>query len=347
MRGGRGIATIVAVGAFIGGVAVAGGGVGESDESANEVPDGPRMPGLDLELSAVTTARTAAADDAAKLEVTSFYVKNVHGQDFGLDSGDSSGFTGFCVYSDDGSQVGAGIEFPTGAVITSISAHFDDTDAASNASVTLYRLTQSGTGSESFVDLAAASSSGSAGNQEVGDVVSGGDGPGGAELVGDNEFFHLNLSSADPNERMCGVEIFYNLTEDVDSVLVPIEPTRVYDSRQAQPQFGPLGAGQSRVISVADGRDPNGGAVTDADIVPDGATAIAYNLTVTDTVGAGFLSVTPGDAATFKASTINWASSGLVLANAGLVKLDSSRQIKVFGGTGSTDFIIDITGYYL
>ena len=43
-------------------------------------------------------------------------------------------------------------------------------------------------------------------------------------------------------------------------------------------------------------------------------------------VGAGFLAVTPGDAATFNASTINWASSGLILANAGLVKLDGNRH---------------------
>ena len=62
---------------------------------------------------------------------------------------------------------------------------------------------------------------------------------------------------------------------------------------------------------------------------------------------ARFLAVTPGDAATFKASTINWASSGLLLANAGIVKLDGNRQVKVFCGGGSTDFIIDITGFSL
>jgi hypothetical protein len=129
--------------------------------------------------------------------------------------------------------------------------------------------------------------------------------------------------------------------------LLPIEPTRVYDSRQPQPFFGPLAAGQNRTVSVADGRNVNGGAITEPDIVPEGATAITYNLTVSGTVGAGFLAIAPGDATTFKASAINWASSGLVLANAGLVKLDDNRQIKVFCGTGSTDFIIDTTGYLL
>ena len=349
MRGGRVIAGVVAVGALIGGVATAAGEIGESDKPTHQVPDGPRAPGLDLQSSAVA-AEEALATVAARAEPVSFHVKHVHGQDFGLDSGDSMGFSGFCTYSDNGSQVGAGLEFPAGAVITSISAHFDDTDAGQNLSVTLYRLSQSGTGSESFENLASASSSGSAGNQEVSGTVSGGDGPGGTEVVGDNEFFHLNLTGSDSNQRMCGVEIFYNIEQDApdpDPVLTLIEPTRAYDSRQAQPNPGPLGAGQSRVISVADGRALDGGAVIDADVVPAGATAIAYNLTVVDTVGAGFLSVTPGDSATFKASTINWSSSGLILANAGLVKLDGNRQIKVFGGAGSTDFIIDITGYYL
>ncbi len=126
-----------------------------------------------------------------------------------------------------------------------------------------------------------------------------------------------------------------------------IEPTRVYDSRKAQPNPGPLASGQNRTVSVADGRDVDTGAVTDTDVVPAGATAVTYNLTIADTTGAGFLSVTPGDAATLKASTINWSSGGLTLANAGVVKLDAARQVKVFCGTGSTDFIVDITGYYL
>ena len=83
-------------------------------------------------------------------------------------------------------------------------------------------------------------------------------------------------------------------------------------------------------------------------VVPPGATAITFNLTVTDTTGLGFAAVAPGDAASTDTSTINWTAAGMVVANATMVQLDTARQVKVFvGGTpgASTHFIIDVTGY--
>ena len=127
-----------------------------------------------------------------------------------------------------------------------------------------------------------------------------------------------------------------------------LAPARAFDSRQAQPDPGALASGSSRVVSVADGRNPTTGAVTRAGLVPDGATAITYNLTIDRTVGSGFLALAPGSASSSDASSINWTSGGTIVANAGVVKLDLNRQIKVFcSGGGSTDFIIDVTGYYL
>ena len=128
--------------------------------------------------------------------------------------------------------------------------------------------------------------------------------------------------------------------------LTTIEPARAYDSRRPTPLPGVLGAGTNRVVSVKDGRDLATGAVNAADIVPAGATAIAYNVTVTNSDANGFLAVTPGDAAGFGAASVNWSSPGTTVGNAGIVKLDGNRQIKVFAG-GTADFIIDITGYYL
>jgi len=128
----------------------------------------------------------------------------------------------------------------------------------------------------------------------------------------------------------------------------PIDPVRAFDSRRPAPSPGLIASGASRVISVADGRDLASGAVTVANAVPSGATAITYNLTITGTGGAGFLAVSPGDAVALGASTINWAGSSVTIANAGVSKLDGSRQIKVFaGGAGSTHFIVDVTGFYL
>lgn len=127
----------------------------------------------------------------------------------------------------------------------------------------------------------------------------------------------------------------------------PVAPTRVYDSRQPTPAPGLLGPNSNRVVSVKDGRNA-AGAVTAPDAVPAGATAIAYNLTVTGATGTNFLAVEPGDSTTFVASAINFYA-GTDIANASVVKVDASRQIKVFGGDigGSTHFIIDVVGYYL
>lgn len=128
----------------------------------------------------------------------------------------------------------------------------------------------------------------------------------------------------------------------------PIDPSRVYDSRK--PSSNPLATGQSRTISVADRIDVATGAVVQTNIVPAGATAIAYNVTIVHTVGSnGFLAINPGGNAVVAASIINWFGSGQVSANSSQVKLNATRQITVIcGGNGtSTNFVIDVVGYYL
>jgi len=130
--------------------------------------------------------------------------------------------------------------------------------------------------------------------------------------------------------------------------LFPINPVRVYDSRRPAPNPGVLAGGANRVVSVADARDEATGAVVTANVVPAGATAIVFNLTIANTTGGGFLAITAGSAAGYSASHINWNTAGVVAANASIVPLDSLRQVRVFaGGSGSTHFIIDISGYYL
>jgi hypothetical protein len=126
-----------------------------------------------------------------------------------------------------------------------------------------------------------------------------------------------------------------------------IEPTRVYDSRL--PGFGgPINDAEMRQLSVANGIDLGTGAVTVANVVPVGATAIQFTFTIDAATNNGFLAVTPGDSTTFKASTINWSPTTPNIATGSLVKLDAVRNVRVFaGGGGSTQFLIDITGYYL
>jgi hypothetical protein len=126
---------------------------------------------------------------------------------------------------------------------------------------------------------------------------------------------------------------------------VATDPRRVHDSRLAG---GPLAHGQSSVVSVANAINPWTGTVTVPDFVPPGATAIAYNLTVTNTVGSGYVQIAPGDAGGVTASSINWTASGQTIANGLVVRLDAARRIKLFeaGPGSSTDVIVDVVGYY-
>ena len=131
----------------------------------------------------------------------------------------------------------------------------------------------------------------------------------------------------------------------------PITPTRVYDSRSPLPSQGTIAAGGTRTLSVKDGRDLTTGAVTVAGLVPAGAVAITCNVTVVNTVGAGFLAVNPGGVSAISAATVNWSASGQILNNGVNVTIDPATltvTVVAGGGSGaSTDFIIDVTGFYL
>ncbi|MDO8364569.1 MAG: hypothetical protein Q7V88_16880 [Actinomycetota bacterium] len=127
----------------------------------------------------------------------------------------------------------------------------------------------------------------------------------------------------------------------------PVTPTRVYDSRTMVPSTK-LTPSTTRTVSVADGVDSYGMLIT-PNLVPVGATAVFFNLTIVGTTGAGNLVVNPGGVATAGASTINWNTTGAVLANAATVRVNASRQVTVVcsGGAGaSTHFLLDIVGYY-
>jgi len=54
------------------------------------------------------------------------------------------------------------------------------------------------------------------------------------------------------------------------------------------------------------------------------------NVTLTQTAGAGFLLVAPGDAAAATASTLNWSSDDQTVANASLTALDDDRNVSAF-----------------
>lgn len=112
-----------------------------------------------------------------------------------------------------------------------------------------------------------------------------------------------------------------------------ITPARVYDSRSASKLTG----GLARLVPIVGGS------------VPAGAKAVMATLTLTNTDGpSGFLTMTAGNVGSTSASSINWFAAGQNLATTVVSELDSLGRVKMFNNSGSgTDFIIDITGYYL
>lgn len=119
----------------------------------------------------------------------------------------------------------------------------------------------------------------------------------------------------------------------------PIAPKRVYDSRV---HGGRISGGEERTISLALQL------LTANLVLPLGATAVAVNLTVDQTEGAGWLSMRPAGTEWDGTSSINWAASGAILANGVTCRLGGNRDVTVrCGGGSSTDFIVDVVGYYL
>ncbi len=111
---------------------------------------------------------------------------------------------------------------------------------------------------------------------------------------------------------------------------VPLSPRRLLDTRR---QGGALGSGQTRALAVAG-----------VDGVPMDATAVALNVTVTDTSAAGFLTVYPTGQPTPEVSNLNW-TAGETLANLVLVRLGGGG-VTLYNQNGSTEVVVDLQGYF-
>jgi hypothetical protein len=129
-----------------------------------------------------------------------------------------------------------------------------------------------------------------------------------------------------------------------------INPARSYDSRKTSYTVnGPLAPNQDREISVADDHHRDTGAVTTANVVPVGATAVMVNITVSSPTDKNYFAVTAGDVMTTATSVQNWDAGVTQIANAVTVPLSPTRTIRVYMGdqAGSADIVVDVFGYYL
>ena len=120
-----------------------------------------------------------------------------------------------------------------------------------------------------------------------------------------------------------------------------VNPTRFLDTRTGNGLSGRFQAKTPRTFDVTD--RPT---ITGADI-PDNATAITGNLTVVGQTTQGFVSLGPDAASVGSTSTLNFPV-GDVRANNVTVKLGAGgKLVALFTATsGSTDLVLDITGYF-
>ena len=138
------------------------------------------------------------------------------------------------------------------------------------------------------------------------------------------------------------------------SVFVPVAETRVLDTRPGADigPTGPVVSGTSRNLALTGVIATGSG---DRQVIPAGATAAVYNVTVVEPTAPGYVAVRSGDASgTPSTSSINF-DAGVTIANGGTVTLPTNGtnagSIDIFhdGATpgATTDIVIDITGYYI
>jgi len=121
------------------------------------------------------------------------------------------------------------------------------------------------------------------------------------------------------------------------------EPLRAFDSREGTTPTK-VKADETRTVNLWFGKD---GAGATKLAVPPGATGALITVTVTDTETAGFLKVYSGALATAPAtSAINWSATNENLAVSTSVAVSSTSDIKITGGSHSTNVVVDVVGYY-
>ncbi|MFT4773544.1 MAG: YVTN family beta-propeller protein [Ilumatobacter sp.] len=141
-----------------------------------------------------------------------------------------------------------------------------------------------------------------------------------------------------------------------ESTVVPVEPTRVLDTRYDIGVTGQIVAGTPKKLmvtgTITTWTEANKKSASRV-VVPAGATAVLLNVTAVSPTGAGYLSIRPGNATGVPATAgLNFAP-GDVVANAITVAVPTTGanagKIGLYYGTpvtGATmDVVIDVVGY--
>jgi len=147
--------------------------------------------------------------------------------------------------------------------------------------------------------------------------------------------------SAGPIDLIADVTGYF--TRTAASGYTAVSPDRLLDTRVGTGTGGKIakvGAGKSIALTIAD---------ADGGILPTaGITAVALNVTTTNTTGSGFITAYPGGGSVPNSSNLNYVA-GQTVANAVIVPVSPNGTIDLYNGgalAGSVDLIADVTGYF-
>ncbi len=113
-----------------------------------------------------------------------------------------------------------------------------------------------------------------------------------------------------------------------------VEPVRAVDSRNGVgTPASPMAPFETRSFTL---RGTNG--------IPANATAIIANLTATNTTAAGFFTAWPDGSARPNSSNLNFLP-GQTVPNMVMLELGPNGAISVYNDAGSSDVLLDVTGY--
>lgn len=140
-----------------------------------------------------------------------------------------------------------------------------------------------------------------------------------------------------------GVVTTLAATSDSGSVLVPIVPCRLVDTRAAStvgPRSTPLKAGTPYTATAW---ATNG----DCKSIPDTATALSMNVTAVNPTAQSNLRVYPAGAAKPLSSNLNWLAGQSPTPNAVTVGLSTTGKVTFYNHAGTVDVVVDLVGYYI
>ena len=156
----------------------------------------------------------------------------------------------------------------------------------------------------------------------------------------------IYVYSSAPIDVVIDISGFYssNGTDSTGFYYYPINPTRIVDSRPNsgfQYQNQPLTGGANLTLGTPKTVNPINAY---NDQIPNGALAVSLNITATNNPDLGFLSIYPTGNTAPDSSNLNWTNNKTV-ANLAIATLSQAGTFNIAANV-TTDFIVDVNGYY-